>query len=106
MAPLVDAASGGGPDNVFQGAGGPIKCKWVAVALEYAGGFDIERFDAGTRSADHRVVERWWEGMRVILVNDCELYIQRAPNGFPSHSEGGDVARCVGIQSWHPIIRR
>ena len=30
----------------------------VAVALEYAGGFDIERFDAGTRSADHRVVER------------------------------------------------
>ena len=29
----------------------------VAVPLEYAGGFDIERLDAGTRSADRRVVK-------------------------------------------------
>ena len=30
----------------------------VAVALEYADGFYAGRFDTGTRSADHRVVER------------------------------------------------
>ena len=77
----------------------------VAVALEYAGGFYAGRFDIGTRSAHRRVVERRRKGMRVILVNDCEPYIQGAPNGFPSYSEGGDVARCVGIHSWYPIIR-
>ena len=77
----------------------------VAVALEHAGGVEAGGVEAGTRSADRRVVERRWEGIRVILVNYCELYIQRPPNGFPSHSEGGDVARCVGIHSRHPIIR-
>ena len=61
----------------------------VAVALEYAGGVEAEGFEAGTRLADRRVVERWWEGIGVILVNYCELYIQRSPNGFPSHSEWG-----------------
>ena len=69
----------------------------VAVALEYAGGFDAGRFDAGTRSVGHRVVECGWEGMKVILVNYCELYIQKPPNGFPSHSEGQVASSSEGI---------
>ena len=57
MAQLVDAASGGGPDNGFRGVRGSIKVEWVAVTLEYAGDFDAGRFDAGTCSVDRRVVE-------------------------------------------------
>ena len=53
----------------------------VAVALEYAGGGDAGRFDAGTCSVDRRVVECRWEGMRVVLVNYCGPYIQKPPNG-------------------------
>ena len=67
----------------------------VAVALEYAGGFEAGDVEAGTLWADCRIVEREWEGMRMIIVNYCELYIQRRSKGFQATLkmlQGGDIA--------------
>ena len=67
----------------------------VAVALEYAGGFEAGDVEAGTLSVGCRVVERGWEGMRMMLVNYCELYIQRRSNGFQATLkvlQAGDIA--------------